>query len=301
MFAFYNQHTMRTSDVMERYVEANGLEFKVLEKGKGERFALLLHGFPDTADSMLPLMDRLADNGYTTVAPYMRGYGETSRPPDNDYRVSTLAQDAIALTEELNDHDECILIGHDWGAIASYAVATIKPDYFSHIIPIGAPPRFWEPMTPLQLFRSWYIAFFQIPGISERALKQDDFALIERLWNDWSPGWDYPEERMEAVKKTFRHKGTPHAALSYYRDMVRGAAQRYDSKGGFQTYGKIEGPILVILGVDDGAIGIEMANNAEDALIGPSRVERIENSGHFVPLEKTDRVGDLILRFVESN
>lgn len=289
---------MTTTDVSERTVKANGLEFKVLEKGEGDQFALVLHGFPDTAESMLPLMDRLAEQGFATAAPYMRGYGETDRAPDGDYRVSTLAQDAIALGQQLCDHDDRVLVGHDWGGIASYAVSTMAPDAYSAIVPISIPPTFWENMTPVQLFRSWYIAFFQIPGISERALVDEDFALIERIWRDWSPGWDYPEERIEAVKETFATEGTPHAALTYYRDMVRSASRRYDPDGGFQSY-ELDQPMLVLAGIDDGCIGIELFADAEETLANPrSKVVRIEDAGHFVNLEKPDRVAGEIIEFV---
>ena len=41
-------------------VEANGLEFECLRAGTGDRLALCLHGFPDDAGSMHPLLDRLA-------------------------------------------------------------------------------------------------------------------------------------------------------------------------------------------------------------------------------------------------
>ena len=54
--------------------------------------------------------------------------------------------------------------------------------------------------------RSWYMFFFQTP-FADVALAHDDFAFIERLWRDWSPGWRYPAEEMAALKETFRQPG----------------------------------------------------------------------------------------------
>lgn len=54
-------------------VDANGLSIECLRSGDGDRLALCLHGFPDNAGSMLPVCWRLADEGFTAVAPFMRG------------------------------------------------------------------------------------------------------------------------------------------------------------------------------------------------------------------------------------
>ncbi|MFW5929884.1 MAG: alpha/beta fold hydrolase, partial [Halobacteriota archaeon] len=73
-------------DVTETTVETSTLDFHVLRAGEGDRDALLFHGFPDDAYSMVPLMERLADRGFTCTAPYMRGYAPTETPspsPDN--------------------------------------------------------------------------------------------------------------------------------------------------------------------------------------------------------------------------
>ena len=61
-------------------VEANGIDFECLRAGDGDRLALCLHGFPDDAGSMRPVLERLADAGFTAVAPYIRGYAPTDRP-----------------------------------------------------------------------------------------------------------------------------------------------------------------------------------------------------------------------------
>ena len=84
-------------------VEANGLEFECLRAGDGDRLALCLHGFPDDAGSMRPLLERLADAGFTAVAPYTRGYAPTDPAPDGDYSARALGADAVALAEALED------------------------------------------------------------------------------------------------------------------------------------------------------------------------------------------------------
>ena len=58
-------------------LQANGLRFTARAMGQGP-LLLLLHGFPDDADSMLPLARALP--GYRVVAPFLRGYAPTEVP-----------------------------------------------------------------------------------------------------------------------------------------------------------------------------------------------------------------------------
>ena len=63
--------------IEETTIETSGLDFAALTCGDGDDAALLLHGFPDSPYTFEPLLERLAAAGYTAVAPYMRGYGDT--------------------------------------------------------------------------------------------------------------------------------------------------------------------------------------------------------------------------------
>lgn len=55
-----------------RLVTANGLRFAYLERGEGP-LLLLLHGYPDSAETYGQAMEDFAAAGYRAVAPYLRG------------------------------------------------------------------------------------------------------------------------------------------------------------------------------------------------------------------------------------
>ncbi|NIR43933.1 MAG: alpha/beta hydrolase, partial [Gammaproteobacteria bacterium] len=90
-------------------------------------------------------------------------------------------------------------------AAAAHAAAAMAPEQFSKLITIAVPygPAFTESLVtnPEQQRRSWYMYFFQLP-FSDQAVALDDFRFIERLWRDWSPGWDIPADELAAVKAT---------------------------------------------------------------------------------------------------
>ena len=158
------------------------------------RLALCLHGFPDSAHGWRRLGPLLADAGYRVVAPFMRGYAPTEIPGDGDYHVGALVSDVLELHAALGGGEDAVLVGHDWGAIASNAVAAYPNSPFRTVITMGVPPiaaisqaRFGALQTAkmglTQLRMSWYIMYFQLPGLPERTLHR----VIPRLWRDWSP------------------------------------------------------------------------------------------------------------------
>ncbi|WP_405970477.1 hypothetical protein OG496_09850 [Streptomyces sp. NBC_00988] len=47
--------------------------------------------------------------------------------------------------------------------------------------------------------RSWYMFFFQT-ALAEPAIARDDFAFIDRLWREWSPGYELPDAERSALQ-----------------------------------------------------------------------------------------------------
>lgn len=282
--------------IVER-VRANGIDFTCLRWGDGGRLALCLHGFPDDPGSMAPLASRMADAGYTVVAPYMRGYGPTGPAPDGGYTIGALGEDALSLADAL-DAEDPVLVGHDWGAVAGYAASMIDPTRFSHVVGMGTPPRFIESLLehPSQVLRSWYMLFFQLPRVPERILPARNFALIEFLWRTWSPGWHYSDARIESVKRTFRTGGTTEAALAYYRQARQAGSEAGDRVAG----ASIGTPTLVVGGDRDGCIGPGLYEGAAVGVDARCRVVLVRGAGHFMHQEQVAVVTREIRSFVES-
>jgi pimeloyl-ACP methyl ester carboxylesterase len=289
--------------LQRRRVDANGLTFECLHSGEDDRLALCLHGFPDNAGSMAPIMWRLADEGFTAVAPFMRGYAPTDPAPDGDYSARALGRDAIELAEVLGeefDTDDAVLVGHDWGAAAAYAADRTDPDAFSKLVAMAVPPGFNAllPTHHRQFLRSWYMWLFQLPDLPERALRWRNFALIEFLWGTWSPDWDYPDSRVNDVKETFRAEGTVEHAVQYYRDTINVPPSALLGNGpSLNEVPSIETPTLVICGDRDGSVGPELFERAGE-VIEDCRVVRVPGAGHFMHHERPDVVGDEIAAFL---
>ena len=167
------------------------VEMAYLELGEGP-LALCLHGFPDTAWSWRHLMPALADAGYRAVAPFLRGYAPTTAPADQNGQVGAHVADIGALHDALGGGSDSVLIGHDWGAVIAFGCAVHAPDRWRRIVAASVPPgpvMAQAFMDYDQLRRSWYMFFFCNP-LSDIVVPLNDRAFIQRLWQDWSPGYD---------------------------------------------------------------------------------------------------------------
>lgn len=118
--------------------QAESLELSYTDVGEGE-LVVLLHGFPDTADTWKDTQKVLKDDGYRSCALCLRGYFPSDIPADGDYKLETLVADTMQLVKHLG-YKKCILVGHDWGAVIAYAAVLLYPDIVTGILPIAIPP-----------------------------------------------------------------------------------------------------------------------------------------------------------------
>ncbi len=259
---------------------------------------LCLHGFPDCARSFRAQVEPLVARGHRVVRPWMRGYAPSSLARDRRYDAESLAADLCALAKHFSSA-KVRLVGHDWSALAGYAAVALAPHLFSHLATVAVPPmRFAGRFaTPAQLKRSWYIAFFQVPGMAERKVAADGMAFIDKLWRDWSPGWQAPAAELAEVKAALSPYPHLEAALGYYRAL--GSLNAWFGASRALVTSPIAVPGLYVHGVDDGCIGVELTAGIESAYRAGVQVHRVPGAGHFVHQEKPAEFNELLLKFLE--
>jgi pimeloyl-ACP methyl ester carboxylesterase len=282
-------------------IRANGVRFATLEAGEGP-LVLCLHGFPDHAYSFRHQLPALAAAGFRAVAPFMRGYAPTEIPADGRYQTAVLALDIVELISALG-YSSAHVFGHDWGAVASYGAAMHAPEKITKLVTAAVP----HGPTLLNAFmssydqqrRSWYMFFFQHP-LADAAVAHDDFRFIERLWQDWSPGWKYAAEDMEALKATFRAPGVLQAALGYYRAMLNPANQdpALSELQAQMSLAPVPVPSLVFHGGRDGCIGGELLEGMEALFPRGLRKVIVADAGHFMHQEKPEEVNRVLIEFL---
>lgn len=285
----------------EGTVEVNGVRYAYLEEGPGDGpLALCLHGFPDSAHTWRHLLPVLAGAGYHAVAPYLRGYAPTGLAPDGAYQTGALAADAVALHQALGGHGDAVIIGHDWGALATYGAVAHEPDRWRRAVTAAVPPVAAVADTFFtygQLKRSWYTFFFQSP-LAEVALPIDGYAFIDHLWADWSPGYDATWDVARA-KESIGDPVRIVAAIGYYRAMYDDT-RRDPSLASWEEAAMAPTPVptLYLHGADDRCFAAEAIGDPLAHLAKGSEMAVVGGAGHFVHLEQPQVVETHILRFL---
>jgi pimeloyl-ACP methyl ester carboxylesterase len=285
-------------EIRTRIVEANGIRFNCLEAGSGP-LMLCLHGFPDDARSFLGIIDYFANRGYRVVAPFLRGYAPTEGG-DGCFQSALLALDVLALIDALGGNPAFVL-GHDWGAHMAYGAALIDPSKIRALIGLAVPfGSFREALMvdQAQRKRSWYMFFFRMP-FAVQALLNEDCAMIEGLWRDWS--CHLPEAQMRRAIETFQQPGVAQAAIEYYRQMTDATQHRPELEWIQQRLLKdrLPVPVLYLHGQEDGCIGVRWSEGMEAFCDAGLERHVIPEAGHFLHLEAPETVQNLVEHFLE--
>jgi pimeloyl-ACP methyl ester carboxylesterase len=279
------------SGISVRFVEANGQRFELAECGSGDRLALCLHGFPELNISWRHQMPLLASKGWRVWAPNMRGYGATSRPEGIDaYRIDRLVEDVAALID-LSGAREVMLVAHDWGAIIAwmFAIRQLRPLVGLVILNVPHPKcadreiRHWH-----QLKKSWYIFFFQIPGLPERMLGANGAEAVKTAFLSSAANRDrFPPDVMQVYADAAQRPGALTAMLNYYRALLR----RPDVRAVGDAM--VHVPTLMIWGEEDVAIDIRCTDGT-DQWVPRLELHRLPGVSHWVQQDAPDAVNAIL-------
>ena len=268
--------------------------FQALAAGApGAPLVLVLHGFPDAPPTFAPLLAELGARGYRAVAPWARGYAPS--PLVGPYDPRRLGDDVVALAEALSPRAPVVVVGHDWGAIATYAALVAAPERFLSAVTIAVP----HPIAflanlkkqPSQVVRSGYMALFQVPRLADWVVRARDFAFVDRLWRLWSPDFSPTPEHLAEVKRCLADS-LP-APLEMYRD-----ARRALLRGERFPETPIRVPVLHLQGANDGCISPELSAGEERFFLAQYRRDVLPEVGHFLHLERPAAVARRILEWL---
>jgi len=279
-----------------RRIETGDVELSCSVYGEGP-LVLCAHGFPDDARTFRAQIEPLVARGFSVACPTMRGYAPSGVSRSDRYDAEVLAGDLLAVADALSPERPVRLVGHDWGAVASYAATALAPARFSHLVTIAVPhhravlPRL---VRPAQVRRSWYIWMFQLRGVAERRLAQNDLELVDRLWRAWSPGYGAKKEDLDLVKAGIAPR--VEQVIAYYRAFFR--KESLFGKARRLLLARTVVPALYFHGEDDGCVGVELIDGMEEHFLAGVEVHRVPGAGHFVHLERPEVVNPILLDFL---
>lgn len=241
-------------------------------------------------------MPMLAELGYKVWAPNLRGYGNSTIPPEvDDYSLEYLLTDVGCLIDAA-DCDETVLIAHDWGAVIAwyFAMREIRPLNRLIICNVPHPAAMRQAMGWEQLKKSWYGIFFQIPGLPEWAMGRRTDGIGTMMKTTAATPENYPPEVIRLYNENANRPGGMRAMVNYYRALVRGGGAKRQSELGFPV---IQVPTLMCWGEDDMALTIETTHGT-DQWVSDLTLRYLPRISHWVQQDAPEEVNAMMEAFL---
>jgi pimeloyl-ACP methyl ester carboxylesterase len=289
--------TLRRVELAHRYADLGDVRLHYVEAGEGP-LVLLLHGFPQFWYQWKHQVPALVEAGFRVVAPDMRGYNLSDKPLGvRAYRVELLARDVERLILACGERT-AVVVGHDWGALAAWIAAMRHPGRVEKlaILNVPHPARSLDGLlSPMQLLRSSYMFFFQIPRLPEEVIRAGDFALLRSVFrSDPVQPEAFTAEDIERYIEAIAQPGALTASLNYYRALLRNPREMR------ALLQRVEAPVLVIWGERDRFLSRRLAEPPRLWVPNLIRVKRLPDASHWVAEDCPLEVNTLLLGFLRS-
>lgn len=277
-----------------RFVKTNGIQLQVKIAGpENGKPVFLLHGFPDFWFGWEAQIDALVASGFRVIAPDQRGYNHSDKPLGRkDYRQRVLAADIVGLMDALG-YDKVNLAGHDFGGAVAWSIATLYPKRIEKLVIISAPHLIaslkYNKINKTQKYKSWYIAFFQLPRLPERYLKAFNYrVLLKNMPASLSP------EMIKRYRSGWSQPNAIRTMLNWYRGMLDGMRVNEIH------YGLIDVPTHIIWGRKDKYLEAGLAElSLKQCTKG--RLTIFEETSHWVMHERSKEVNALLMRHFSAS
>jgi pimeloyl-ACP methyl ester carboxylesterase len=287
--------TLRGVELTHHHADLGDVRLHYVEAGEGP-LVLLLHGFPQFWYEWRHQIPALVKAGFRVIAPDMRGYNLSDKPPGvRAYRVELLARDVERLILACGEQTAS-LVGHDWGAMVAWIAAMRHPERVERlaILNVPHPARFLDGLLSAgQLLRSSYMFFFQIPRLPEVVIRAGHFALLRAVFRrDPVRRRAFTAEEIERYVEAMAQPGALTATLNYYRSLLRSPREMGT------LLERIEAPVLVIWGERDRSLSRRLAEPSPLWVPNLLHVERLREASHWVAEDRPGEVNSLLLEFL---
>uniref|UniRef100_A0A672FE98 AB hydrolase-1 domain-containing protein n=1 Tax=Salarias fasciatus TaxID=181472 RepID=A0A672FE98_SALFA len=302
--------------VSHGYVDIKpGVRTHFVEMGCGPP-VVLCHGFPESWFSWRYQIPALAAAGFRVLALDMKGYGESTAPPEiEEYSMEQMCKAIPQVT----------LVGHDWGGALVWTMARCLPERVRAVASLNTPMFLRDPsVNPAQqLLKNPvfdYQVYFQKEGVAEAELEKNlarTFKILfsrgservngltRRLWRRAAGGLfaGLPEEIPRSSMLT-------EADLQYYisqytKSGFRGPLNWYRNHEAnwkwecSQPFDKILMPALMVTAGKDPVLSPALTHGMEEKCPNLTR-GHLEDCGHWTQMDKPAETNDILISWLKE-
>jgi len=276
-------------------IKVNNFEFRARMAGMDNKgpALILLHGFPASSASWVPLIPSLAKAGYRVIAYDQRGYSPGARPFGKDaYKINKLSRDIFDIADTLGI-EKFHLAGHDWGAGVGWYTAMNAPDRLLSWAALSIPHfgSFLKSANedPEQSKRSGYFKFLKTPVYSEFLMTINRQKAVRGMYSQ------LPEEIRDEYLAILSEPMALTSALNWYRAIdIEGVSENLSLQK------PVTVPTLFIWGTKDGVVAESSVARARK-LMPTSYKELAFDAGHGITQEIPELLVPALLEFLRNN
>jgi len=273
-------------------IDTGETAIRVCHGGSGPPL-LLLHGHPQT-HAMWHLVAPPLAQDFTVVAPDLRGYGDSAKPPTTPdhapYAKRAMARDQVAVMQQLG-FEHFAVAGHDRGGRCAYRLALDHPERVRQlavldIVPTSEAFRRADMAFALSYWHWFFLA--QPADLPERLIQADPEAFYLRRG-----GRLFAPEALAEYRRCFHDPATIHAMCEDYR---AGATIDFALDEADRGTRHIACPVLVLWGrrgqLENAYDVLAVWRDWADDVRG-----RALDCGHYLPEEAPDETYAELSRF----
>jgi len=279
-----------------RQVDAGAVRLHVVAAGPATgRPVLLLHGFPELWYSWHGVMAELARHGYRAMAPDLRGYNRSEKPPDPDaYSGARYEEDVLGLLDALGI-ERVLLAGHDVGGGVAWRLVFEHPERIERAVILSSPhPLAWKRANPSDDpdSISWFRTFFQLPFLPELATRAGGWWLLSRNLRRTSRPGTFEGETLTVFQSAWARDDAISTMINVYRAPWEEIPLPDD--------GRPPVPVRFVYGASDAYVP-RAAAEVTGEFLPEGGVTELADLSHWMLLEDPKRVAGLLTDFFEPS
>ena len=286
-------------------LKLDDFELSYITQGEG-RDVLLLHGFPSNMYFWNDIKDELIKEFRVTVVE-QRGYPLSSikNPIISDFNIENLSSDIEKLISKLNLTNNLVIVGHDWGSIVAWSVASRGNVEIRKLISICGGTEFPSSSVYDNLTfnkRPHYISSFQNPEQSNILLSKN-LDLFFRSAYRVTPQIDYKnfDLSLNSLFTTYNlqsklHKIDIESLVRHFKNGMQQSISWYSNidfnvELSSQWRRELDIETIFLFGENDAAVKLNEKMSNRLKLSGTKvTVKEVKNADHWLPLTHKERV-----------
>ena len=286
-------------------LKLDDFELSYITQGEG-RDVLLLHGFPSNMYFWNDIKDELIKKFRVTVVE-QRGYPLSSikNPIISDFNIENLSSDVEKLISKLNLTNNLVIVGHDWGSIVAWSVASRGNVEIRKLISICGGTEFPSSSVYDNLTfnkRPHYISSFQNPEQSNILLSKN-LDLFFRSAYRVTPQIDYKnfDLSLNSLFTTYNlqsklHKIDIESLVRHFKNGMEQSISWYSNidfnvELSSQWRRELDIETIFLFGENDAAVKLNEKMSNRLKLSGTKvTVKEVKNADHWLPLTHKESV-----------